>query len=321
MTETVVILDMMNPARADKLRALLPEGMVLTHGTERGEEHRCAIIAEADYAITGQVEVTGTVLRAARRLKLLHKWGVGLDNIDLETAKACGIAVARTTGSNAMAVAEHTMGLILAALRNIGYGHAELREGRWAGGVMPQEARLLSGKTVGIVGFGAIGRSVARMLAGFGCTILYNKPHPLPPAEEQALGVAHATVPEMLAKADVLSLHCPLVPETANLIDARALAAMKPSAVLVNVARGGVVDETALVEALRNRTIHAAAVDVYEIEPVPADHPLLKLPNAVVTPHLAAGAADNFVPTVTRMFDNMRRFGRGEPIREGDRVV
>ncbi len=321
MTETVVILDMMNPARADKLRALLPEGMVLTHGTERSEEHRCAIIAEADYAITGQVEVTGAVLRAAKRLKLLHKWGVGLDNIDLETAKACGIAVARTTGSNAMAVAEHTMGLMLAALRNIGYGHAELREGRWAGGAMPQEARLLSGKTVGIVGFGAIGRSVARMVAGFGCTVLYNKPHPLPPAEEQALGIAYATVPEMLAKADVLSLHCPLVPETTNLIDANALAAMKPSAVLVNVARGGVVDEAALVEALRNRTIHAAAVDVYEVEPVPAGHPLLKLPNAVVTPHLAAGAADNFVPTVTRMFDNMRRFGRGEPIREGDRVV
>ena len=92
MTETVVILDMMNPARADKLRELLPEGMVLTHGMERGEDHRCAIIAEADYAITGQVEVTGTVLRAAKRLKLLHKWGVGVDNIDLETAKACGIA-------------------------------------------------------------------------------------------------------------------------------------------------------------------------------------------------------------------------------------
>ncbi len=321
MTETVVILDMMNPSRADKLRELLPAGMILTHGTERGEEHRCAIIAEADYAITGQVEVTGRVLRAARRLKLLHKWGVGVDNIDLETAKACGIAVARTTGSNAMAVAEHTLGLMLAALRNIGYGHAELREGRWAGGAMPQEARLLSGKTVGIVGFGAIGRNVARMLAGFGGTILYNKPRPLPAAEEQALGVAHATIGEMLSRVDVLSLHCPLLPETANLIDARALAAMKPSAVLVNVARGGVVDEMALVEALRNRTIHAAAVDVYEIEPVPTDNPLLRLPNAVVTPHLAAGAADNFVPTVTRMFDNMRRFGRGEPIREGDRVV
>ncbi len=321
MSETVVILDMMNPARADRLRALLPEGMVLIHATERGEAHRCAIIAEADYAITGQVEVTGTVLRAARRLRLLHKWGVGVDNIDLAAAKACGIVVARTTGSNAIAVAEHATGLMLAALRNIGYGHAELREGRWAGSAMPQEARLLSGKTVGIVGFGAIGRSVARLLAGFGCTILYNKPTPLPPAEEQALGVAYATLAEMLPRVDVLSLHCPLVAATAKLIDAAALAAMKPSAVLVNVSRGGVVDEMALVEALRHRIIHAAAVDVYETEPVPADHPLLKLPNAVVTPHLAAGAADNFVPTVTRMFDNMRRCGRGEAIRDGDRVV
>lgn len=321
MTETVVVLDMMAPARADRLRALLPEGMVLTHGTERSEAHRCAIIAEADYAITGQVEVTAPVLRAARRLKLLHKWGVGVDNIDLETARACGIAVARTTGSNAPAVAEYTLGLMLAALRNIGYGHAELRTGHWAGGAMPQEGRLLAGKTVGIVGFGAIGRRVARLLAGFECTILYNKPKPLPAAEEAALGVTYATMPEMFAHADVLSLHCPLVPATANLINAKALAAMKSSAVLVNVARGGVVDEMALVEALRNRTIHAAAVDVYETEPVPPDHPLLALPNAVVTPHLAAGAADNFAPTVSRMFDNMRRFGRGEAIREGDRVV
>ncbi|MDE2335268.1 MAG: 2-hydroxyacid dehydrogenase [Rhodospirillales bacterium] len=312
---------MMHPARADKLRALLPQGMTLIHATERSEAHRCAIIAEADYAITGQVAVSGTVLRAARRLKLLHKWGVGVDNIDLETARACGIAVARTAGSNATAVAEHTVGLMLAALRNIGFGHAELREGRWAGGRMPQEARLLSGKTVGIVGFGAIGRSVARLLGGFGCTILYNKPTPLPAAEEGALGVAFATLAEMLPRVDVLSLHCPLVEATTRLIDAAALAAMKPGSVLVNVSRGGVVDEAALVEALRHGIIHAAAVDVYEIEPVPADHPLLGLPNAVVTPHLAAGAADNFVPTVTRMFDNMRRYGRGEPIRAGDRVV
>ncbi|SFJ37878.1 D-3-phosphoglycerate dehydrogenase [Bosea sp. OK403] len=321
MPETIVLLDMTSPDRATKLRALLPPGFVLTHGTARGDEHMKEIIAEADYAISGQVGVSADVLRAAKKLKLLHKWGVGVDNIDVAAAKELGIKVARTTGSNAVPVAEFTLGLMLSALRYIGYGHAELKKGHWATGHLPGETFMLSGKTVGIVGFGAIGKNVAKLLKGFGCTILYSKRQPLSAAEEAALGVKHATMAELLAQSDVVSLHCPLTPETTNLIDKAALAAMKKTAVLINVARGGVVNEADLVVALRAKDIAGAAMDVYSVEPLPAESELLTLDNIVVTPHLAAMAADNFAPTVTRMFANMAHVSRGEPVPPLDLVV
>lgn len=321
MPETIVVLDPLTPERAAKLRALLPPGFVLTHGTARGDDHLKQIIAEADYAISGQVGVGGDVLRAAKRLKLLHKWGVGVDNLDVEAARACGIAVARTTGSNAVPVAEFTLGLTLAALRFIAYGHAELKQGEWRGGRLPGETFMLSGKTVGIVGFGAIGQNVARLLRGFGCTILYNKRTPLSPAEEAAHGARYATLPEILAQADVITLNCPLTPQTTGLIDAAAFAQMKPTAVLINVARGGVVVESDLLAALQARRIAGAAMDVFSVEPLPADSPLLTLDNLVVTPHLAAIAADNFDKTVLQMYGNIERVSRGEPVQAQDSVA
>jgi phosphoglycerate dehydrogenase-like enzyme len=322
VTETVVVLDPLSEDSVVRLRALLPPGLVLTHGTARGDDHLKEIIATAEYAIAGQVGVSGEVLRAAPRLKLLHKWGVGVDNLDLEAARALNIRVARTTGSNAVPVAEFTLGLTLAALRCIAFGHAELKKGHWrTATAMPMQTFMLSGKTVGIIGFGAIGQALARILKGFGCTILYSKRTPLPAAEEAALGARFATLPEILAQADVITLNCPLTPETKNLIDRKALAAMKPTAVLVNAARGGVVVESDLVDALKARTIHAAAMDVYEIEPLPSDSPLLTLDNLVVTPHLAAIAADNFEKTVNQMFGNIASVARGEPVPERDLVV
>jgi D-3-phosphoglycerate dehydrogenase len=303
------------------MRALLPEGMVLTHGQTRGEDHLRSIIANAEYAIAGQVGVSGDVLRAATRLKLLHKWGVGVDNLDLQAARALGIKVARTYGSNAVTVAEFTLGLMISALRNLSYGHAELKKGEWRGGGLPQDSFMLSGKTVGIVGLGAIGKALARLLTGFRCHILYTKRTPLAPAEEASLGVTHMSLQELLQTSDVVSLHCPLTPETAGLIDRAKLGTMKRTAVLINVARGGVVVESDLIWALENRVIHAAASDVFETEPLPADSPLLALDNHVVTPHLAAMSVDIFAPAVQQMYSNIVRVSRGEPIPENDLVV
>ena len=306
MTHTVVLLDLTPPERAERLRKLLPPGFVLTHGTARGDDHLKDIIRDADFAISGQVGVSGDVLRAAKRLKLLHKWGVGVDNLDVDTARQLGIRIARTTGSNALAVAEFTLGLIFATIRFQALGHERLRQGQW---------------TVGIVGFGAIGQTVARLLKGFGCRLLYNKRHRLTAAEEAEHGVAYAAMPELLATCDIVSLHCPLTPETTEMIDAAAIARMKYTAVLINVARGGVVVERDLADALRRRVIRGAAMDVYAIEPLPADSELLHLDNAVVTPHLASATADTFEPTVRRMFDNMLRVTRGEPVPPRDLVV
>ncbi len=323
MTEKIVVLDMMAPARADKMRALLPPGMTLSHGVERGDDHMKQIIADADYAIAGQVAVSGDVLRAARKLKLLHKWGVGVDNLDLEAARALGVKVARTTGSNAIPVAEFALGLALAALRAIALGNAELKQGHWRGmGGLPVQTYTLTGKTVGIIGFGAIGKTLARILKGFSCTVIYNKRTRLSLEEEAELGVTYASTADLLARADVVSLNCPLTDQTRGLINKASLQTMKPSAVLVNVARGGVVAEDDLVWGLQNRVIGAAAMDVFETEPLPADSPLLqKLDNLVVTPHLAAIAADVFEPTVRQMFGNIARVSRGEPVTAADSVV
>ena len=320
MIERIVVLDAISETVADRLRALLPDGFELTHGTAPGDDHLMEIIAEADYAISGQIAVGGAVLRAAKRLKLLHKWGVGVDNFDIETARGLGIKVARTTGSNSTAVAEFAIGLMICVLRHIPHGHFGLQHGKWQNW-RGQSPFLLSGKTVGLVGFGAIGKAVARLLSGFGCTILYSKPHRLGEGEEKGLGVDYAELPELLSRSDVVSLHCPLTPATAGLIDRRALTSMKPTAVLINVARGGIVAENDLAWALRERIIHAAAVDVYEIEPLPADSPLLRIDNLTLTPHLGAMAADTFAPTARRMFENIARVSRGEPLPALDAVV
>ncbi len=321
MSRHVVVLDAINTGTAGRMAALLPPGWTFSHGSERSEAHLQSIIAAADYAVSGQIGVSAAVLGAAKRLKLLHKWGVGTDNLDLAAARALGIPVARTTGSNAVPVAEFTVGLIIATLRHLSWAHGELRAGQWRALGLPAPSYMLSGKTVGIVGFGAIGQALARLLAGFGCRLLYHQPRQLDAAVTEGLGVAYAGLDELLAGSDVVCLHCPLTELTRGLIDAAALAKMKATAVLINVARGGVVVEEDLAAALRARTIHGAATDVFAEEPPPPDHPLLHLQNCVVTPHIAAGCADTFVPTVQQMFDNFARVERGEPVPERDRVV
>ena len=312
----LMVLDPISPDSAARLRSLLPPELELHHGQSRDDAHQQDIIRDADFAITGQIPVPGHVLRAATRLRLLHKWGVGVDNIDLETARAMGIRVARTTGSNAVPVAEHTVGLILSCLRGIAYGHAEMQHGRWAGGHMPWMPQSLSGKTVGIVGYGAIGQRVAQLVSGFGCQVLYTKTTPAPGAPGR-----HVTLPELLAEADVVTLHCPLTPATNGMIDAAALHAMKRSAVLVNTARGPLVNEPDLLAALRDGTIRAAALDVYDVEPLASENHLRGVPNLTITPHLGAASADTFAPTVTRMYANMLHVLRGEDVPPGDLVV
>ncbi len=321
MTSRIVVLDPITEKRAEQLRAIFGGEFELSHATARGEDHLKSIIADADFAISGQVAVSGNVLRAAEKLKLLHKWGVGVDNFDLAAAAEMGIKVARTTGSNAIPVAETTIGLMLAVLRNIALGHATLQQGDWSAVRQGPESFMLSGKSVGIVGLGHVGKALVRLLKGFNCPVSYFKPHRLGEAEEHSLGVRYLDLPELMAQSDIVSLHCPLTPQTTGLIDRKALGSMKRTSILVNMARGGIVNETDLVWALQNRIIHAAASDVYEIEPLPVDSPLLKLPNLVTTPHLAAQAADNFSKSVLQMLGNIRRVQNGQPVTEADSVI
>jgi phosphoglycerate dehydrogenase-like enzyme len=215
-----------------------------------------------------------------------------------------------------VAVAEFTIGLMIATMRHLAAGAAAMQQGKWAGGNYGRPSSQISGKTVGIIGFGAIGQTLARLLAGFNCPILYTKRTPV-----DVPGAEHVTLPELLARADVVSVNCPLTPETAGLIDRAALSSMKRTATLINVARGGVVVEADLIWALREGVIGAAAMDVFETEPLPSDSPLIGVPGLVLTPHIAAHSADAFEPTVRQMFGNILRISKGEPIPERDIVV
>jgi phosphoglycerate dehydrogenase-like enzyme len=321
MPETIAYLQPMSDALRKMVDECVPPGFAIAVATSGAPDHLRALIADADYAISWDIGVDGDLLRAAPRLKLLHKWGVGVDNFDLDTARALGIAVARTTGSNAIPVAEFTLAAMLAVSRRLIMAHDGMRSGRWLKNEVWLGSSLLYGKTVGIVGLGTIGKEVAKRVAAFGCNIVYHNRSRLSAAEEAALGAEYVTLPELLKRADIVSLNCPLTKENRGMIGAEQLATMKPSAILVNVARGGVVVEADLAEALRERRIAGAAVDVYEVEPAPADHPFLTLPNVLLTPHSAATAFDNSRKGILRMMSNIVAYSRGEDVPAIDSVV
>jgi phosphoglycerate dehydrogenase-like enzyme len=238
------------------------------------------LLAGARGALVSTDPFTAEVIAAQPQLQVIARVGVGSDSVDLPAATASGIRVTITPGANDPAVADHTLALVLAALRRIPEHDAMLRRGEWnrTGVYLP---RQLSGLTVGLVGLGRIGRQVARRLQAFGTTVIGHDPE-----VAEAEGIRLVGLDELLATSDVVSLHCPLVAATHHLIGAPELRLMKPDALLVNTSRGEVVDQAALVAALRAGTIAAAALDVFEGEP-PTGSPLLTLPNVVLTPHLA----------------------------------
>lgn len=232
-------------------------------------------------------EVTAEVIAAADRLEVIGRNGVGLDAVDLAAATARGIAVVYTPDANSVSVAEHVVGAALALARNYPTVDREIKAGNWA--IRERFNRELHGATFGFVGLGRIGSLAARMCRGaFDAEILAYDPYLEPEAATRAEATLVPSLEELLRRADVVSLHVALTPQTTGLIGARELEMMKPTAYLVNASRGPVVDERALVEALRSGTIAGAALDVFETEPISAAHPLCSLPNVVLTPHNAA---------------------------------
>lgn len=321
MTETILVLQPIGAELRDVILAELPPEFTLETTDSVDPAHLAAKMAGADYVVFWDEGLPAALLEAAPRLKLAHKWGVGVENIDLDAARAKGIRVARTTGGNAVPVAEFAVGLMIAMGRRIVTAHQSMLEGRWAKNDIWRQSILLSGKTVGIVGLGAIGTQVARRLAGFDCDVIYHNRTRLAPEREAVLNARHATLAELLAQSDFVCLTCPLTPETRNLIGRAELASMKPKAILVNVARGGIVVETDLLEALRNGTIAGAAIDVFDPEPPAPDNPLLHLPNVIVTPHCASTAFENSAIGVRHWLRNIGAMARGEPIPTVDLVL
>jgi len=321
MTQKIVMLQPIGEEQENIIKSLLPEGFSVSAIKGRSPDDVKAGVADADYGIWWDLPITADVVAAAPRIKLFHKWGVGIDNIDIEACRARGIRIARTTGSNAVPVAEATVGLMIAIARRIVQAHIGVVAGGWPKNEVWRHSILVSGKTVGILGLGAIGKGVAKRLRGFDCTILYHNRNRLPEAEEQALGVQYRTLDAMLAECDILALNCPLTPETAGLINAQKLGLMKKGSLLVNVARGGIVVEPDLVAALKSGHLAGAAVDVFEQEPPPADHPLLHMDNVICTPHTATSAYENSRRGVSHWLGNILHVHKGEPIPAQDVVV
>lgn len=317
---TLVLLDPSTPERLDRLRSFLPPGWVLTTAASRAPQDQLAALHGASFAITGDVPVTDGMF-ATPGLRAVHKWGVGYDGIDLDAARRHGVRVFRTTGSNAVAVAETTLGLILAVNRGIVRGHVGIIGGGWPKGQISPAATTLSGRTVGIVGMGHIGKALARLLRGFGCPILYTKRTPLPAAEEAELGASFAPLHDLLAASDVVTLNCELNDSTRNLIGRDELALMKPDAILVNAARGGVLVEADLADAIREGGLRGAGIDVFSVEPITPDNPLLGQEEVVLTPHLSGLDAGGFAPSVARMMENLLAVLNGMPPRSDDILV
>ncbi|MBV8492768.1 MAG: hydroxyacid dehydrogenase, partial [Alphaproteobacteria bacterium] len=275
-----------------------------------------ALLPQADVIWHVLRPLTAEMIWAAPRLRLIQKIGVGVNTIDLAAARARSIAVCNMPGTNTPAVAEAAVLLMLAALRNLAGLDRACRRGQgWSvGGGLQERVGELRGRTVGLVGAGMVPRALVPILRGFGASLLYWSPR-----EHPELGIPRREFTELLAESDIVSLHLPLVPETERLIDRGALARMKPGAVLVNTARGGLVDEPALVEALQSGPLRGAGFDVFADEPLPSNSPLLALDNVVLMSHVAWLTPETLDRSLEVAIDNMRRLRDGRGLRH--RVV
>lgn len=284
----IVLLDGLAPEGLEALRRE-PDLRVSQPPRLEGPALREAVRDADALVVRSASTVTAALMDAAPGLRVIGRPGSGVDNIDVEAATRRGIAVLSTPGANAASAAEHTLALLLALARRIPQAQASLKAGRW------EKERFqgvqLEGKILGLLGFGHVGRAVAERAGALRMRVIACDPL-LDPARAAALGVEAVALQDLYARADVLSLHLPLTEKTRGLVGREALARMKPGAMLLNCARGGILDESALAEALRTGRLAGAALDVFAEEPPPPGHPLLALENVVATPHLGAATAE-----------------------------
>jgi len=260
--------------------------------------------AEIVINIRSSCKFTARVFEACPRMKLLSLWGTGTDNVDLAAAVRCGVTVTNTPGVAAVSIAEHSLALMLAVARQIPGIDKQVREGQWPRGFVTQ----MYGKTLGLIGLGAIGRRFAQLGAAIGMRVIAWTMHPNP-----ALGFELVELDDLLRSSDVVSLHLRLSDQTRGFLGRREIGLMKATAIFVNTARGPIVDEAALLEALSARRIAGAGLDVYDVEPLPAGHPFTKLDNVVLTPHSAGVTPEVLEAGLQLSVDNIFSFLAGNP--------
>lgn len=310
---TVAITDYSFPSLDIEEAALQPQGITVRSGQCKTPETLIPLVSDADAVITQFAPVKADVIAAMQRAKVIVRYGIGVDNVDLEAARAKGIPVCNVPDYCIDEVADQTLAFILATTRQVVPNTLHLRSGKWGLATTLGDMRTLRDQTVGIVGFGRIGREVAARLAPFKCRRLVFDP--VIPAEMiRSAGCESATLNELLTHSDIVTLHCPSTAQTRKLLNADSLSKMKRGAIVINLARGDLIDTPAFVAALQSGQLSAAAIDVCDPEPIPADSPLRSLPNVISAAHIAS-ASPKAVRTLRETAARLAAMAlRGEPL-------
>jgi phosphoglycerate dehydrogenase-like enzyme len=284
---------------------------IAVYPMDMDDQEKISVVKDADFLLLFPAKLSSRVLRAAKKVKLIQLVSAGFDEIDLSMCQELGIPVANNGGANAQDVAEHTVALILGVYRQLVELDKNARTNRWDESEIGLSTHTISGKTVGIIGLGHIGRQVARLLRGFGAYLVYYDIEAAQPALERELRISRLGLVELLQNSDIVSLHVPLNNQTRHLIGRRELSHMKTTGLLINTCRGQVVDEPALTKVLQEDRIMGAGLDVLVDEPPDLNHPLLLLKNVLITPHVAGVTRDTWRRRSEIIFQNIQRVWEG----------
>ena len=291
-----------------------PEGWTtVVIGRDTPPEEQRALARDADFLMVYAAPLADDVLRAADKARLVQLLAAGYDRMNLPLMRALEVPCANNGGANSWAVADHALMLMLALYRQQIHTDPATRQGNWSAPITGTNTFEMANKLVGVLGMGNIGRQVARRVQGFDAKVQYYDMYPLPEERERELDVRRVSLDELFRTSDILTCHTPLTPDTRHIVSRERIALMKPTAVIINTSRGPVVDEAALINALRQGKIAGAGLDVFEQEPVDPDNPLLRMDNVVVTAHIAGTTWDTWFRRAEFAYQNMRRVWNGEP--------
>lgn len=299
------------PALRAEMTRLLPPGFRVEFADTNDKACHLELIKDAQYVFLGASYLDAELIAAAPELKMIQKWGIGVDKIDLQAAKARGIPVAITHGSNAAQVAEHAVLLMLATLRKLSYSQKSFLAGKWINAELRMSCMQLTGKTVGFFGFGNIARQVAKQLQGFDTKIIYFSRNRVPQAIEEQYKAEYVDFETLMRQSDILTLHAPLNAQTRDIISQQSIQMMKNTAIIVNTARGELIDEKALYQALQEQRLFGAGLDVFVNEPPRMDNPLFNLDHVVLTPHAGASVKEAVTKIVQHAFQNIAMHDQG----------
>jgi len=309
----VVVTDYTFPSLDIEEGILRPEQFELVSGQCKTAETLIPLVSDADAVITQFAPVKADVIAAMSRARVIVRYGIGVDNVDLDAARSRGIPVCNVPDYCIDEVADHTLAFILATTRQVVPNTLRVRAGKPGLATTLDRMLTLRHLTVGIIGFGRIGREVAARLRAFKCRVLVHDPA-ISPSEIEKHGFHPVELSRILAESDLITLHCPSTAQTRGMINRETLGLMRPGVILINVARGDLVDPAALTESLRQGHVAAAALDVFNPEPIPADHPILHLDNVIVASHIASAS----VPAVRKLRETAAHLAlaalRGEPL-------